>query len=57
MKHILRAHNHEADHLANLGADVMKKTTVEKDGNNERWKAVRGFWDGSKKGWPVGVAS
>ena len=57
VKHIFRAHNHEADHLANLCADGMKKTTVEKDGNNERWKAVRGFWDGSKKGWPVGVAS
>ena len=57
VKHIFRAHNHEDDHLANLGADGMKKTTVEKDGNNERWKAVRGFWYGGKKKVPVGVAS
>ena len=49
VKHIFRGHNQEADHLAKMGADGMKKITVEKDGNNERWKAVRGFWGGSNK--------
>ena len=39
----------EADHLANLGADGMQKITIEKGGNNQRWKAVREFWDGSKE--------
>ena len=32
--------------------------TFEKDGNYERWTAVRGFWDGTKKKLePVGAAS
>ena len=43
VKHIFRGHNQEADHLAKMGADGMKKITVEKDGNDERWKEVRGF--------------
>ena len=44
-----REHNQEADHLANLGAEGERKVTVEKEDNKENWKAVRGFWDGSKK--------
>ena len=44
VKHIFREH-----HLANLGAERQRKITVEKGDNTENWKAVRGFWDGSKK--------
>ena len=40
VKHILREHNLEADHLANLGADGQRKITVEKGDNTENWKAV-----------------
>ena len=49
VKHIFSKHNQETDHLTNLGADGTRKTTVEKGGNHERWKAVREFWDSSKK--------
>ena len=48
-KHIFSKHNQEADHLASLGDDGTRKITVEGGGNRERWKAVREFWDGSKK--------
>ena len=48
-KHNFSEHNQEADHLASLGADGTRKITVEGGGNRERWKAVREFWDGSKK--------
>ena len=54
----LLCYNQEADHLANLGADGIKKVTVakKKRGSDERSKTVRGFWDGGKKGMvPVGV--
>ena len=27
----------------------VSKITIEKRDNTEQWKAVRGFWDGSKK--------
>ena len=38
----------EADHLANLGAEGQK-IIVDKGNNTERWKAVKGVWDGSSK--------
>ena len=41
--------NQEADHLANLGAEGVRKIIVEKGNKTENLKAVRGFWDGSKK--------
>ena len=40
VKHIFREHNQEADHLASLGADGMRRITVEKGATNETWKAV-----------------
>ena len=49
VNHIFREHNQEADHLANLGVKGQRKITVDKGDNTENWKAVRGFWDGSKK--------
>ena len=48
-KHIFRKHNQEADCLTNLGTEGWRKITVEKGTNTEKWKAVRGFWDGSKR--------
>ena len=48
-KHMFSEHNQEADHLASLGADGTRKITVEESGNHEWWKAVREFWNGSKK--------
>ena len=39
----------EADHLANLGAEGQRKIIVDKGNNTERWKAVKGVWDGSSK--------
>ena len=41
VKHIFRKHNQEADHLANLGAEGLRKITVEKENNTEKWRAVR----------------
>ena len=50
MKHFFRELNREADHWANLGAEGQRTIIVEKKRNNtEKWKAVRGFWDGSSK--------
>ena len=46
--HTFREHTQEADHLANLGANEMKKGTVEKESNIERWKGVR-RWTVAKK--------
>ena len=48
-KHIFREHNQEADHLAHLGTEGKMKITIEGVKNTEKWKAVRGYWDGSKK--------
>ena len=56
-KHMFSEHNQEADHLASLGADGTRKITVEESGNHKWWKAVREFWDGSKKKRTVPVAS
>ena len=49
VRYMFREHNQEADHLANIGAEGQRKITVEKGNNTEHSKAVRGFWDGSKK--------
>ena len=49
MKHIFREHNQEADHWANVGAGVKKEIVVDKGSKTEKWKAVKGFWDGSCK--------
>ena len=35
--------------MANLGADGKSKMTGEGVKNTEIWKAVRGYWDGSKQ--------
>ena len=40
-------YNQEADHSANLGADGQTQIVVDNANNNEKRKAVRGFWDGS----------
>ena len=49
VKHIFREHNLEADHMANLGAEGRRKFVADKGNNTERWKAVKGFWDGCFK--------
>ena len=49
VKHIFREHNQEADHRANLGAEGQRKIVVDRDNNNEKWKAVQDFWDGRSK--------
>ena len=48
VKRIFREHNQEADHWASLGAAGEKKI-VDKSNKTERWRAVRGFWDGNSK--------
>ena len=35
--------------MANVGAEGRRKINVYKGNNSERWKAVKGFWDGSSK--------
>ena len=49
VKHILREHNQEADHWANLGAEGQRKMIVDGSGNTDTRKAVKGFWNGSSK--------
>ena len=49
VKHIFREHNQEADHWANLGAEGQRTIISDKGNSTERWKTVRGFWDGSSK--------
>ena len=44
VRHIVREHNQETYRLANLKADCVKSAIVEKGGNVERWKEVKGFW-------------
>ena len=41
VSHVLREHNEEADHLANLGAEGQRQITVEKGDSAENWMAVR----------------
>ena len=48
MKHIFREHNKEADHWANVGAGAKKEIVIGKN-NTEKWKAIKGFSDGSCK--------
>ena len=49
VKHILREHNSEADHWANVGAEGQRKVVVDKKSNADKWKAVKGFWNGNCK--------
>ena len=44
-----REHNQEAGHVAKWRAQGIMKVTVERLRQTEMWKAVRDFWDGSKK--------
>ena len=48
VKHIFREHNQELDHWENVCAKRQKHENLIKD-TTERWKAVRGFWEGSSK--------
>ena len=41
VRHVLREHNQEADHLANQGAEGQRQITVEKGNSTENWMAVR----------------
>ena len=49
VKHVFREHNTEADHSANVGAEGQRKVVIDRKGNADTWKAVKGFWDGSCK--------
>ena len=42
-------HNQEADYLVNLETEGQTRITIEGVQNIEEWKAIRGYWDGSKK--------
>ena len=46
---MFREHNLEADHWANLGAEGQRTVIVDRSGNTETGKAVKGFWDGLSK--------
>ena len=41
VRHVLREHNQEADHLANLAPEGQRQITVEKGDSTENWMAVR----------------
>ena len=49
VKHIFREHTQEADHWAIVGAERQRIVVIDRKGNAETWKAVKGFWDGSCK--------
>ena len=49
VRHVYREQNKEADHWANVGAVGKKEIVVDKGSNTEKWKAIKGFWDGSCK--------
>ena len=49
VRRVLREHNQEADHLANLGAEGQRQITVVKGDSTENWMAVRRIWDVSNK--------
>ena len=34
--------------MANIGSAGQKHVTFEEVKNTEEWKAIRGFWDGTK---------
>ena len=44
LRHIVREHNQEAHHVANLGTEGKAKITFEGVGKTEKWKAVRVYW-------------
>ena len=46
VEHTFGKHNLEADHMANVGAQEQENC-CRQGTNTERWKAVKGFWDGS----------
>ena len=41
VRHVLREHNQEADHLANLAPEGQRQITVEKGDSTENWMVVR----------------
>ena len=47
--HVFRRHNQEADHWAHVGAEGPRKVVIDRKGDADTWKAVKGFWDGSFK--------
>ena len=49
VKHIFREHNQEADHWANAGAKGQRKVIIDRKSDADKWKAVKGCWDGSCK--------
>ena len=49
VKLIFWAHNQEAEHSANLGAEKQKKIVVVKCSNSETWKGKKSFWVGIAK--------
>ena len=46
---VFREHNPEEDQMANLGTEGKAKITIEGVKNTGKWKAMRRYWDGSKK--------
>ena len=49
VEHHCREHKREADHMANSGAERLTKVNVQGVKTTVAWKAVRGYWGGSKK--------
>ena len=49
VSHVVREHNKEADHWANVRAGGKKEIVVGKGSHEVKWKTVKGFWDGSCK--------
>ena len=49
VKHIIWEHNWEADHWANVGAEGQRKVVIDRKSNDDTWKAVKGFLNGSCK--------
>ena len=49
VKHIFRRIQFESRSLGQLGCRGTETKIVDKDNNTERWKAVKGVWDGSSK--------
>ena len=53
VKHIFGKHHQEVNHWANLVVEgqrkIIGKIIVDRDGNTETWKAVKGFWDVNSK--------
>ena len=49
VNHVYKEHDQEADHWANLGAQRRRKIGIYRRDDPTKWKARRGFWDGSFK--------